>query len=54
MFADPGFVEPEFVQVLNQLEVLFERDGWVVAWRVEWRHEGAEIHSHDVVPLIMC
>ena len=44
VLADPRFVEPEAIEVLEQLEVTFEGKRRVLAGRVERRHEQAEAH----------
>jgi hypothetical protein len=42
VLADPGFVVAELVEVRDQVEVAFQRQGRVLTGRVERRHEDSE------------
>ena len=44
VLADPRLVEPEAVEVLDQLEVALERERRVLPDRVERGHEESEAH----------
>ena len=44
VLADPGFLEAELVEPLDQLEVALERERGVLAGRMERGHEDAEAH----------
>ena len=45
VFADPHLVEAEAVEVLDQIEVAFERERRVLPGRVERGHEESEAHA---------
>lgn len=45
VLADPGFVESQAIEMLDQLQIALEREGGVLAGRVEGRHEEAETHA---------
>jgi len=42
VFSDPRLVEPELIHVGDQVQIVLERQGWVVVGRVERRHERTE------------
>jgi hypothetical protein len=52
VFADPRLVEPDAIEVLDELEVTFQGQRRVVARRMERRHEDAEPQSlaHSMPP----
>ena len=56
VLADPGLVEAEPVEVLDQFEVAVQRQRGVVPDAVEGRHEDSEVHSsrsgHVAPPLL--
>ena len=45
VFADPGFVEAEVVQPLDEFQVAFQGQGGVFAGPVERAHKDAELHT---------
>ncbi len=61
VLAEPGFVEAELVEMLNELEVALERERRVLTYRVERGQEDPELqsavgvnnrHRSPVVPVV--
>jgi hypothetical protein len=53
MFADPGLIKPETIEMFDQCHVPVDQQRRVFSGRVEWRHEDAKPHAvaHDCSPL---
>jgi hypothetical protein len=55
VLPDPGLVVAELVELLQEIKIAPQREGWVFAAAMERRHEYAEVESlwwHFASPLV--
>jgi hypothetical protein len=51
VLADPDLIVAKRIQVLDELHIALERQGWVFANAVERRHENPELHPVRLIHL---
>jgi hypothetical protein len=51
VFTDPGFIETEAVEMLDELEIAFEREGWIFVRAMKRRQECTEPHASSLLPV---